>query len=223
MTAMNPFAEISWGAREVRSVLRGWWVLLLSGIASIVAGGIILSIDWTLADLAVFIGIFLICRGVFTTWFGVPIDGSARGWSIALGLLETVVGVAVLAWPSPTLYVVAFWIGWYVLFIGIVTIAGAISGRNVLPYWGFLLALGIIEELLAFWLLARPHLTLVVAVLSVGLWSVILGIAQIILAFDIKRLGQSMSRVDQEADTLSRRGPDGQSRERSGPAPVSAP
>src|SRR5262249_59110331 len=106
--------------------------LLLTGIVSIVAGGIILLVDWTVDDLVVFIGALLVFHGIFTM-FSVPIDGAARGWSVALGLIETGVGIAVWVWPGPTLTVVAAFIGFYVLFRGVMTIAGSITGRSWLP------------------------------------------------------------------------------------------
>jgi uncharacterized membrane protein HdeD (DUF308 family) len=162
-------------------------VLLISGIIGVVAGGIIIFTDWTVGDLAVFVGAVLLFRGIFTM-FSIPIDGAIRAWSVVLGLLEAGVGLAVWIWPAPTLLVIAFWIGWYVLFSGIMTIAGAISGRDVLPYWGLMLAFGILETLFSFWLLARPGLTLVAGVLAIGLWSLFYGVVQIALSFEIKAL-----------------------------------
>jgi uncharacterized membrane protein HdeD (DUF308 family) len=186
----NPFTE---AADDVRSVSRGWWVLLVTGIISVVAGGIILFTDWSLADLAVFVGVLFVFRGFFTL-FSVPLDGSGRGWTIALGLLEIAFGVMVWAWPEPTLLVLAFWIGWYVMFSGVFTIAGAISGRDVLPYWGWMLAFGILEIALSVWLLARPGITLVAAALAIGIWTVLYGATLIVLAFDVKRLGRNAER-----------------------------
>jgi uncharacterized membrane protein HdeD (DUF308 family) len=183
----NPFSPGSWTREQIDSISRGWWVLLATGLLSVVAGGIILFTDWSVNDLAVFIGALLVVRGIFTM-FSMPIDGAVRGWSIALGLIEALVGLAVWVWPDPTLLVVAFFIGWYVLFAGLMTIAGSISGRNVLPYWGLMLALGIAETVFSFWLLARPGLTLVAAVLALGLWTVIYGVIEIVLAFEVKNL-----------------------------------
>jgi uncharacterized membrane protein HdeD (DUF308 family) len=84
--------------------------------------------------------------------------------------------------------VVAVWIGWLLLFRGITTIAGSLSSRGAMPYWGLVLALGILETLVSFYLLARPGLTLVAAVLAVGLLNMSYGVAEIVLAFEVKRL-----------------------------------
>jgi uncharacterized membrane protein HdeD (DUF308 family) len=191
MLVSNPFDT----AYDLDRASRGWWVLLVNGIITVVAGGIILFTDWKLDDLAFFIGVVLVFRGLFDM-VSVPVDGSSRGWTIASGLLEFGLGVMVWAWPSPTLLVIAFWIGWYVLFSGIMTISGAIAGRNVIPYWGFMLAFGIAEVLLSFWLLARPGITLVAAVLAIGLWALVAGLMQIVVAIDVKRLRDTASNMD---------------------------
>jgi uncharacterized membrane protein HdeD (DUF308 family) len=202
MIVTNPFSPSSWTKRQVDAVSRGWWVLLVTGVLSIVAGGIILTIDWTVSDLAVFVGALLVFRGIFTM-FSVPVDGALRGWSIALGALEALVGVAVWTWPGPTLLVIAFAIGWWVLFSGIMTVAGSITGRGVLPYWGLMLALGILETLFAFWLLARPGLTLVAAILAIGLWSLIYGVLQIALSFEVKHLPGRVAELGRSLESVS--------------------
>ena len=78
MLVTNPLAPKSWSRELARSVSSGWWVLLLSSIVSIVAGGIILLVDWSLNDLAVFLGVIFIARGVFNM-MSLPLDGSMRG------------------------------------------------------------------------------------------------------------------------------------------------
>jgi len=197
MLVTNPLSPRTWGREIVESVSKGWWTLLLSGIISIVAGGLILLVKWSVSDLAVFLGALFLFRGIFTM-FSRPLDGSVRGWSIAIGLLEVAVGVAVWVWPGPTLLVIAAFIGWWVLFSGIMTIAGSISTRRFLPYWGLFLGLGIAETILAFWLLSRPGLTLVATVLAIGLWSLIYGVVMVIVAVDLKNLPRRMDQVDRD-------------------------
>jgi uncharacterized membrane protein HdeD (DUF308 family) len=199
MLVSNPFNP----AYDLDRVSRGWGLLLVNGIATVVAGGIILFTDWSLGDLAIFIGALLVFRGIFDM-LSVPVDGSSRGWSLAVGLLEFGLGVLVWAWPSPTLLVISFWLGWFVLFSGIMTISGAIAGRDAIPYWGFMLAFGIGEVLLSFWLLARPGTTLVAAVLAIGLWALVAGIMQIVVAIDIKRLRDRGATMDRGLSDVNR-------------------
>jgi uncharacterized membrane protein HdeD (DUF308 family) len=169
MIVTSPLDTVrSWTRDQVESISRGWWVLLLTGVISVVAGVIVAFGDWTVGDLVVFVGTLLIIRGFFTA-FSVPVDGSLRTWSVVLGLLEVGVGVSVWIWPDPTLLIVAAYIGWLLLFRGVMTIIGSIFSRRFVPYWGVVLVAGIIEVLVAIYLLGRPDLTLVATVLAVGL------------------------------------------------------
>jgi uncharacterized membrane protein HdeD (DUF308 family) len=177
----------SWTRSQVEVVSRGWWVLLASGIISIVAGSIIAFADWTVGGLVVFIGTLLIVRGLSTA-FSIPVDGSLRTWSVVLGLLEVAVGVSVWVWPDPTLLVVALYIGWLLMFRGVMTIIGSVASRSFVPYWGVILVAGIVEVLVAFYLLAYPGLTLVATVLAIGLTAVFYGVLEVVLAFEVKRL-----------------------------------
>ena len=202
MLVSNPLVQRPWARDVIKSVSSGWWSLLLSGVISIVAGALILLVHWSVADLAVFIGALLVFRGFFTM-FSFPLDGSARGWAIGLGLLEAAVGIAVWVWPEPTLLVIAAFIGFWVLFSGIITITGSISARHILPYWGLFLGLGVVETILSFWLLSRPGLTLVASVLAIGLWSLIYGVVLTIVAVDLKNLPARLDRGREESGTMS--------------------
>jgi uncharacterized membrane protein HdeD (DUF308 family) len=202
MLVSNPLVQRPWVRDAIKSVSNGWWALFFSGIVSIVAGALILLIHWTVADLAVFLGALLICRGIFTM-FSLPLDGTARGWAIGLGLLEAAVGIAVLVWPGPTLLVIAAFIGFWVLFNGVITITGSVSARRILPYWGLFLGLGVVETILSFWLLSRPGLTLVATVLAIGLWSLIYGVILTIVAVDLKNLPARLERDLQQPSNTS--------------------
>jgi len=202
MLVTNPLAPRSWSRQLVRSVSSGWWVLLLSGIVSIVAGGIILLVDWSLNDLAIFLGVLFIVRGVFNM-VSLPLDGSVRGWAVALGLLEVGVGIAVVVWPDPTLLVIAAFIGWWVLFSGVMTVAGSLSARRILPYWGLFLALGILEAVVGVWLLYRPGLTLLATVFAVGLWAILYGIVLTAVSIELKNLPDRLDGLERQFTTSS--------------------
>ena len=56
----------SFGSREVRALTWGWWLALLIGALSIVAGIIvILKPSNSLSTLAVILGIFILIDGIF--------------------------------------------------------------------------------------------------------------------------------------------------------------
>jgi uncharacterized membrane protein HdeD (DUF308 family) len=208
MFVMNPLARPHRARDVVQSVSRGWWLFLVTGTVSIVAGGLILLIDWTVSDLAVFIGVLLILRGIFGM-MTFPLDGSVRTWAVVAGLLEIGVGIAALVWPDPTLLVIAAIIGWWVLFGGVMTVAGSIGARSILPYWGVFLVFGLVEAAIGFWLLERPGLTLVATVLAIGFWSIFYGVMQIAVGVELKQLPARFDSLERRftmpaADTAAR-------------------
>jgi uncharacterized membrane protein HdeD (DUF308 family) len=188
MIVTSPVTEVrKWTRAQMEVVSRGWWVLLLTGLISLVAGAIIFFIDWTVGGLAVFVGTLLVVRGAFTT-ISIPIDGSMRTWSIVLGVVEMFVGLGVFLWPGPALLVVAFAIGWMLVFRGTMAIVGSISSRAYLPSWGVVLTAGILEVLVGLYLLSRPDITLIAAVLAIGFVSMLYGALEIVIAFEVKHL-----------------------------------
>jgi uncharacterized membrane protein HdeD (DUF308 family) len=206
MFVTNPFTSLrSWTRAQVEFVSSGWWVLLITGIVSTVAGGIIAFNRWTVGDLVVFIGILLILRGI-VTMFSFPVDGSLRTWSVVFGVLEVGVGIAVWVWPGPTLLFVAAFIGWWLLFRGSMDITGSIAGRRYVPYWGLILVAGIVEVAVSFFLLAHPGLTLVAAVLAIGLTSMFYGVIEIVAAIELKHLPEHFDELagDLAEDRTSR-------------------
>jgi uncharacterized membrane protein HdeD (DUF308 family) len=191
---LNPMTKDEGGwNRIVERASQRWGAVLFSGVLSVAAGVIILSINWTLADLAVFLGAYLIFRG-FVQIFSAPLGGSGLAYYLPSGLLSVVAGLFVVTWPGPTLFVTAIFIGVAIVFFGITSVSGAFSNRRWASYWWVVFALGIVEILLGLWLLNRPGLTLAVAITAAGFWALLVGVTQIIVSFEIHHLPERVSR-----------------------------
>ena len=205
MIVTSPVDELrTWTRAQIEAVSKGWWVLLATGVLSILAGAIIVFTGWTVDNLVIFVGTLLIVRGLFTM-FSVPVDGSLRTWSIVLGIVEAFVGVGVFLWPGPALLVVAFSIGWLLLFRGTMAIVGSISSRTVVPFWGLVLVAGILESIVALYLLTRPDITLLAAVFAIGFAAMLYGVLEIATAFVVRRLANTFDQLtgttgDQDAN-----------------------
>jgi uncharacterized membrane protein HdeD (DUF308 family) len=174
-------------ATNAAEIAKAWWVVLVAGLVSVVVGIVILSIDWTAEDLALIVAILFIVRGVLHA-LSRPIDGSGRGWNVFVGILEILVGVAFVAWPSPTLHVVAIFIGAWVIVSGLLHILGALANRHDRGPWALTFVFGIIELAIGIVMLARPVQTLGLVIALAGLWAIVAGAFQIVLSFEIRRL-----------------------------------
>jgi uncharacterized membrane protein HdeD (DUF308 family) len=168
-------------------IAKSWWVVLLAGLISVVTGIVILEINWTAEDLALVVAILFIVRGVLQA-FSRPIDGNGRGWTVFIGVLQILVGVAFLSWPSPTLHVLAIFIGAWIVVSGIFHLLGALANSHQGEPWVVIFIFGLIELAIGLVLLTRPLETLALAIALVGVWAIVAGAFQIVLSFEIKRL-----------------------------------
>jgi uncharacterized membrane protein HdeD (DUF308 family) len=196
-----PFGyKLTRGAAQ--QIARNWWVLLLNGAVLIVAGFLIFSIDWTVRDLATFIGALFIFQGLAEA-LTTGIDARVRQANVIVGLLSIATGVLIIVWPEPGLLAVAIVLGAWLIVMGTFAISGAVAARDVLPGWWLLLIIGLLEIPLGVLALANPGATLVALVTVAGIWAVALGVMRVVLAFEVKRLP---TYVDQAFTTPSHNG-----------------
>ena len=170
-----------------QQIARNWWVLLLNGAVLIVAGFLIFSIDWTVRDLATFIGALFIFQGLAEA-LTTGIDARVRQANVIVGLLSIATGVLIIVWPEPGLLAVAIVLGAWLIVMGTFAISGAVAARDVLPDWWLLLIVGLLEIPLGVLALANPGATLVALITVAGIWAIALGVMRVVIAFDVKRL-----------------------------------
>jgi uncharacterized membrane protein HdeD (DUF308 family) len=184
---INPLASGRVDRTNAAEIAKTWWVVLLAGVISVVVGIVILSIDWTAEDLALIVAILFMVRGVLQATSR-PIDGTGRGWNVFVGVVEILVGVAFVSWPSPTLHVLAIFIGAWIVVSGVFHLLGALANRRAGDSWGLFLVFGLVEVAIGIVLLARPIQTLGLAIAMAGLWAIVAGAFQVVISFEIRRL-----------------------------------
>ena len=178
---------------EAEQVAKGWWLILLTGLISLVFGALILAIDWSVASLAAFVGALFIIQGA-AYLITRPLDGGTRSTNVIAGLLGIGAGIALLVWPDRGLYVLAVFVGIWILVSGLLHIVGAFVNRHA-PYWWLVLALGLIEVPIGIWAMRRPGLTLAVIVTLTGVWAIVTGIWQCLIAFEVRNLPRRLGRA----------------------------
>jgi uncharacterized membrane protein HdeD (DUF308 family) len=166
---------------------RNWTLLLLNGVVLIVAGVLIFSIDWTIRELATFIGALFIFQGLSQALTS-GIDQRVRRTNVLSGLLSAAAGVAIIVWPGPGLTAVAIFLGAWLIVSGTLVISGAFAARRLIPQWWLLLILGLLEVPLGVLALANPGATLAALITVAGIWAVAVGAMRVVLAFELKRL-----------------------------------
>lgn len=184
---MNPLSASEAFDRDTADTLaRGWWIGLVAGLISIVFGILVLTIDWGVESLAMFVGALFILEGI--AWvMGRPLDGSARTWTLVLGILSAATGIVVIAWPEIGLLTLAIFFGAALVARGVAHIVGALANREA-PLWWAILILGLIEIPVGIWALRRPGLTLAILITLMGVWAIVQGIWECVVAFELRNL-----------------------------------
>ena len=186
---VTPLSFDSLGRKPIyaaaRRLSRNWTTVLLTGIALILAGVLIFSIEWSVESLAVFIGALFVLEG-FGAIVTTGIDN--RDLNAMIGLLSAAAGIAMITWPSPSLAVLGIFLGAWLTVVGTLTISGAFAGRRVLTDWWLLLLIGLIEVPLGVLAFVDPGATLAALVIVGGIWAVAIGVARVVLAFELRGL-----------------------------------
>lgn len=115
---------------------------------------------------------------------------AVKNWwiSLVIGILLLIVGIWSLFTPFETfavltvLFVVAFFIE------GILEIIFAISNRKIQSGWGWDLALGIIDVILAIYLIINMAIAPLVLSMVIAIWVLIRSIWEIAISIDLKRV-----------------------------------
>jgi uncharacterized membrane protein HdeD (DUF308 family) len=184
----------------VGEVARVWWVVLVIGII-FVGFGVVMLFDVAAGatTIAVIVGAFLIFDGLVEMISGGRRGGS-RAWAVILGLLLVIGGIVVIVWPGVTFLAIAIVWGITLLVGGIARLVSAAVLRGY--GWGWLVVLGIVETIIGIVMLAWPHQPAYVILLLIGIYSIIAGILQIFLAFQLKKAPERLAALEAGAPDI---------------------
>jgi uncharacterized membrane protein HdeD (DUF308 family) len=162
-----------------------WWVLLIQGIIALILGIFFLtSPGMTLLVLITFLGAYWFVSGIFTL-FSAAGDEANRGMKILLGILGIILGLAILAYPFYSAFIVPFifiiMVGVWALVIGGIHLYQGLTGGG----WGVGL-IGLLSVIFAFLILFNPYLATLALPFVLGIFGIIFGFAAIIGAFMVR-------------------------------------
>ncbi|MGW0416760.1 HdeD family acid-resistance protein [Streptomyces collinus] len=168
----------------VAAVARSWTWILGSAVVTLVPGVLILVWpDETLHVLAVVIGLYLLLAGAFrfVTAFGREGHGE-RLAAVSVGVLFVLAGVLCLRHPLQTVAALSLIVGLTWLVSGILTLYAAISTED-LPHRAVVLGTALLGIVAGIVVLALPTESARALTRLLGLWLVLLGLVELVLAF----------------------------------------
>ncbi|SDD15242.1 HdeD family acid-resistance protein [Rhodococcus tukisamuensis] len=111
-------------------------------------------------------------------------------WSVVLrGVIAVVFGIVAIAWPAVTVHALVFVVGIYWIIDGLVTAARAIAARSVSPGWVWWLVAALVSVAAGIAVLVWPEITALVFVYLVGFWAILIGVLEVLGAFQVRAAG----------------------------------
>lgn len=180
--------------KKMKKNIKRWYLMLIVGIVFIILG------IWTIATplnayvaLSIVFALGFLISGIVELVFALYNKHQNWGWSLALGILTTVVGVLLLIYPEASMLTLPIYVGLTLLFR---SISGMVTAYDMKQYgildWGTLMVTAILGLIFSFILLWNP----VFAGVSVVVWTavafVIIGAYTVYFSFKLRKLNKMM-------------------------------
>ena len=159
---------------EARELSSGWWLVLLVGLLSFVAGVIILVKPGdSLATLAVIAGIFLLIDGILELAESFMSSTRNRGMVALFGAVTAIVGVLLIRHPVGGVTAVALLIGLWLIVIGVIRFVTAFDEYD---HRGWYALAGVVELIAGIAIVANPNIGFATLAILVGIGFIINGL-----------------------------------------------
>ena len=173
----------------VAQVAKNWWLFLILGLVSVVAG--ILAIVYphlTLLALGIFAGISLLMIGIMDIVEAVAGDPGGRALSAIVGVLSMLAGLVCLKRPGESLLAIVIVLGIWLVIEGIVRF---IQSFRILEDRALVMGLAILDVILGVLILALPKLSLVTLAILFAISLLARGVFAIFTAFRLRGVRHS--------------------------------
>jgi uncharacterized membrane protein HdeD (DUF308 family) len=173
---------------ELREWTSGWWLLLIVGVLSVVAGVIVLFKPGdSLATLAVIVGIFVLVDGIVELIASFSRQTQNRGLVAVLGVLSAIVGILLIRHPIAGVVAIALLIGIWLVAIGVVRL---VVGFDDPQQRGWNLVAAVLEMIAGIVIVSSPGIGFATLALLVGIAFILNGIGLLGLGWSLHSLGQ---------------------------------
>ena len=178
--------------KSIKEVIKHWYIPLLVGIFFVIVSIVAFtSPESSLLTLSILFALSFLLGGISEVIFSITNKSQLEnwGWSLAFGLITAIVGFLLLIQPIVSLAIMAFYIGFVILFRSVGAISFAIDiKRYGSKNWGGLLVLGVLGTLFSFILIWNPVFAGLSIVILIALSFLLTGMFSIFLALQLRKL-----------------------------------
>ena len=180
-----------------KAAFKNWWLVLIKGIILIILAFVVFRHPvGTLVGITFYIGMGLLLTGIVLIIAAVAARNDIEnwGWRLAEGILDALIGIMLLANPGITAAVIPFLIGFWAIFYGILLLADSFgSKKSGYKNWWFELIAGILTVIFGYIIAFNPVISLLTITTLIGISLLIVGIFNVVLSFDIKKIKKVIS------------------------------
>jgi uncharacterized membrane protein HdeD (DUF308 family) len=171
-------------ATGVPQIGRNWWLFLVVGVVSILAGVLaIVYPDITLLALGIFVGVGLLFIGGLDIAEAIAGSPDSRALTSIVGVLSIIAGIVCLRRPGESLLALIVVLGIYLIVAGAIRF---IRSFSELEDRAAQMGLGIIDAILGILILSLPKLSLVTLAVLFALSLMIRGAFMVYVAFKLR-------------------------------------
>ena len=171
-------------AAAVERSARNWWLFLIVGLVSIVAGVLaIVYPDITLLALGIIIGVGLLFSGAIEIAEAIAGAPDSRALSAIVGVLSIIAGVICLRRPGESLLALVIVLGIYLIVAGIIRF---IRSFSELEDRAAQMGLGLIDAILGILILSLPGVSLVTLAVLFAISLIVRGAFMVWVSFKLR-------------------------------------
>lgn len=175
-----------------KKITTNWWILLLVGIIFLfLAGKVMMHPAQSIIGLAFFIGWASLIAGIFQIGFSLSAKSIIRNWVWLLfnGIINIIIGIIFLSHPAITAQILPFFVGFWMIFVGISTFFNGIQVQSskITGGW-FDMLIGIIIFIGGMWISYYPTAEAAMLIWLISITLMFYGIYFIVISLQLSKM-----------------------------------
>lgn len=184
---------------SIKNSVKHWYIPLIVGILFVILSvAVFTSPLSSLLALSIFFALSFMFGGLSEVFFSISNRNTLPnwGWSLAFGILTTIVGFSLVVQPGLSISVMAFYVGFLLLFRSVASISFALDVKKYgSKNWGSLLIFGILGALASLFLIWNPLFTGIGLTVLMAVSILFAGLFSIFLAFQLRKIHVSTKEI----------------------------
>jgi uncharacterized membrane protein HdeD (DUF308 family) len=178
--------------KQVKQTVKNWWLFVILGILLIAAGIYVMTVPVeSYITLSIFLSIMVLVNGIFDIIFAISNRQLLKGWGWYLsgGILQVILGYVLMNHPGITMLVLPLILGFWLMFGAVKIISGAFDLKSYsIKGWGWVLALGVLQMLFSFLVIADPIFGSGTIVILTSLAIIFYGLSYVMFGIQLKKV-----------------------------------